>query len=76
MNTSRLGNGLKDDPFGPYTEDIAPPCLVEITVPSQWRVRVVEGAEFNVRLLAIEAESDDDGDSDNVSPNQPRGSSG
>ncbi len=78
MNTPRPSNGLSSepDPFGPYTADIEPVRLVEVEVPPGWRVRVVEGTEFQVRLSAIEAESDDDGDSNNVSPPQSRGDSG
>ena len=47
--------------------------LVEIEIPPGWRVRVIEGSEFQVRLAAIEAESDDDGDSNGVSPSQSKG---
>jgi hypothetical protein len=74
--TPTLSNGLDRDPFGPYTADVEPVRLVEVEVPRGWRVRVVEGTEFRVRLSAIEAESDDDGDSNNVSPPQSRGSGG
>lgn len=64
---------LLDDPFGPYSTDGQPVRLVEVEVPPGWRVRVIEGSEFQVRVSAIEAESDDDGDSVNVSPSQSRG---
>ena len=60
------------DPFGPYVEPVAVK-LVEIEIPPNWRVRVIEGTEFQVRLSSIEAESDDDGDSVNVSPIQSKG---
>lgn len=69
--TSRI-NGPAD-PFGPYSTEVEPTQLVEIEVPPGWRVRVIQGAEFQVRLLPIEAESDDDGDSVNVSPPESRG---
>lgn len=61
------------DPFGPYTAPDTTVCVVEVVVPPGWRVRVVEGAEFRVRLSPADAESNDDGDSNNVSPNQSRG---
>ncbi len=61
------------DPFGPYTTDGEEARLVEVEVPRGWRVRVIEGSEFQVRLSSIAAESDDDGDSVNVSPSQSRG---
>jgi len=73
---SRLSNQSKNDPFGPYTADIEPARLVEVEVPSGWRVRVIEGTEFQIKLSSIDAESDDQGDSNNVSPNQSRGGSG
>ena len=63
------------DPFGPYTTDLEPARIVEVEVPPGWRVRVIEGTEFQVRLSGIDAESDDDGDSNN-SPGQSRGGSG
>ena len=64
------------DPFGPYTTEVEPARLVEVEVPPGWSVRVIEGTEFQVRLSGIDSESDDDGDSDNVSPQQSRGGSG
>jgi hypothetical protein len=59
------------DAFGPYTETDTVK-LVEVEVPPNWRVRVIEGTDFQVRLSSIEAESDDEGDSVNVSPNQSK----
>ena len=46
------------DPFGPYTVQDEPARLVEVEVPPGWRVRVVEGTEFRVRLSAVDAESE------------------
>jgi len=66
MSVSRL-----DDAFGPYV-DSETVKLVEIEVPPNWRVRIIEGTEFQVRLCSVEAESDDEGDSVNVSPNQSK----
>ena len=72
MTTNRLPNSsTSSDPFGPYT-DAESVKLVEVEVPPNWRVRVIEGTEFQVRLTSIESESDDDGDSVNVSPNQSK----
>ena len=73
MNTPRFSNSSNSDAFGPYATEIEPVRLVEVEVPPGWRVRVVEGTEFQIRLSSIEAESDDDGDSVNVSPGQSRG---
>jgi hypothetical protein len=69
----KTSNRLSDnpDPFGPLAAEAEAIRLVEIEVPPGWRVRVIEGSEFQVRLSAIEAESDDDGDS--VSPTQSKG---
>ncbi len=67
-------NRISDpDPFGPLAAEPEPSKLVEIEIPTGWRVRVIQGSEFQVRLSAIEAESDDDGDSVNVSPGQSKG---
>ena len=71
MPTNRLQTNDTSDPFGPYTET-EPIQLVEVEVPPNWRVRVIEGTEFQVRLASIESESDDEGDSINVSPNQSK----
>jgi hypothetical protein len=70
----KTSNRLSDnsDPFGPLAAEAEAIRLVEIEVPPGWRVRVIEGSEFQVRLSAIEAESDDDGDS-GVSPSQSKG---
>jgi hypothetical protein len=73
MNSRSNTTTVVPDPFGPYTTAEEPARLVEVEVPPGWRVRVVEGAEFSVRLSSIDAESDDQGDSNNVSPNQSRG---
>lgn len=72
MNTT---NRLTDvsDPFGPLAVEPEAVRLVEIEIPAGWRVRVIEGAEFQVRLSAIEAESDDDSDSNGVTPSQSKG---
>lgn len=69
--TNRLSQNA--DPFGPLAAETEAIRLVEIEVPAGWRVRVIEGSEFQVRLSAIEAESDDDGDSNGVSPSQSKG---
>jgi hypothetical protein len=71
----KTSNRLSDnpDPFGPLAAEAEAIRLVEIEVPPGWRVRVIEGSEFQVRLSAIEAESDDDGDSGGVSPTQSKG---
>jgi hypothetical protein len=69
MNLLRISETV--DAFGPYTETETVK-LVEIEVPPNWRVRVIEGTEFQIRLSSIESESDDDGDSINVSPNQSK----
>ena len=61
------------DPFGPLAGEPEATRLVEIEIPPGWRVRVIQGSEFQVRLSPIEAESDDDGDSVNVSPSQSKG---
>jgi hypothetical protein len=61
------------DPFGPLAAEPEATRLVEIEIPPGWRVRVIQGSEFQVRLSPIEAESDDDGDSVNVSPSQSKG---
>jgi hypothetical protein len=68
---NRLQTYDASDPFGPYTET-EPIQLVEVEVPPNWRVRVIEGTQFQVRLASIESESDDEGDSINVSPNQSK----
>lgn len=71
----KTSNRLSDnsDPFGPLAAEAEAIRLVEIEIPPGWRVRVIEGSEFQVRLAAIEAESDDDGDSNGVSPSQSKG---
>ena len=69
--TNRLSDN--SDPFGPLAAEAEAIRLVEIEIPPGWRVRVIEGSEFQVRLAAIEAESDDDGDSNGVSPGQSKG---
>lgn len=69
--TNRLSDN--SDPFGPLAAEAEAIRLVEIEIPPGWRVRVIEGSEFQVRLAAIEAESDDDGDSNGVSPSQSKG---
>jgi hypothetical protein len=76
MNSELSRSEIDDDPFGPYAPEAESVSLVEVTVPPGWRVRVVEGGEFQVRVSPIEAESEDGADSVNVSPNQSRGGSG
>jgi hypothetical protein len=73
MNSELLNQSNGSDAFGPYVGEADPVSLVEVVVPPGWRVRVVEGGEFRVRLSPIQAESEDDTDSVNVSPNQSRG---
>jgi len=73
VSTARKKHNGVSDPFGPYPTEVEATRLVEVEVPPGWRVRVIQGAEFQIRLLPLEAESDDDGDSVNVSPSQSRG---
>lgn len=60
------------DLFGPFTTETETQRLVEVQIPPGWKVQVLNGSEFQVRMLPIETESEDEADSQPFSPNQSK----